>query len=232
MKKQVTLTKEYLKGLWDINPVFKQALGLCPALAVTVSAMNGLAMALATMFVLVSASLLISSIRKLIPSQVRIASFIVIIATFVTIVDLVMKAKFPDMSKTLGPFIPLIVVNCLILGRQEAFASKNKPLRSVLDALGAGTGFMIALVSLGGIREIFGSRTLFGVQVMPNAFEPWLIMILPAGAFLTLGLMLGFSNLYIQRKERLQKEAEMAKYRIKPESLKVESGELTAGTEA
>jgi len=141
MKKQVPISKEFLKGVWENNPVSKQLLGLCPTLAVTVSAINGIAMALATTFVLVFSSLLISTIRKLIPSQVRIASFIVIIATFVTIVDLVMKAQFPDLSKALGPFIPLIVVNCLILGRQEAFASKNNPFRSLVDALGNGLDF-------------------------------------------------------------------------------------------
>ena len=136
MKKQVPLTQDFMKGLWKQNPIFIQILGMCPTLAVTVSAINGIAMALATTFVLVCASLMISLIRKWIPAQVRIASFIVIIATFVTIVDLVMQARFPELSKALGPFIPLIVVNCIVLGRQEAFASKNNPLRSVLDALG------------------------------------------------------------------------------------------------
>ncbi len=213
MKKQVTLQKEFLKGIWDNNPVLKQLLGLCPVLAVTVSAINGLAMGLAATFVLFMASLLISSIRKTIPPQVRIASFIVIIATFVTIVDLVMKAKFPDLSKALGPFIPLIVVNCMILGRQEAFASKNNPGRAVLDALGMGLGFTIALIILGGIREIIGSRTFFGLQILPNQFEPWLIMILPAGAFFTLGLLLGLVNIYTDRKKRLEHESLIAHYK-------------------
>ncbi|QQS36194.1 MAG: electron transport complex subunit E [Ignavibacteriales bacterium] len=213
MKKQVTLLKEFTKGLWDINPTFKQILGMCPTLAVTVSAINGIAMALATTFVLVFSSLLISLVRKLIPNQVRIAAYIVIIATFVTIVDLVMKAQFQELSKALGPFIPLIVVNCIILGRAEAFASKNSPLRSVLDALGNGAGFLISLFVLGGIREIIGSRTLLGYQVLPNAFEPWLIMILPAGAFLTLGLMMGFANVYIERKKNLERESLLAQYK-------------------
>ncbi|NCS89046.1 MAG: electron transport complex subunit RsxE [Ignavibacteria bacterium CG2_30_36_16] len=213
MVKQVPLSKEFLKGLWEQNPIFKQVLGMCPTLAVTVSAINGIAMALATTFVLVTASLLISTIRKLIPNQVRIAAYIVIIATFVTIVDLVMKAKFPELSKALGPFIPLIVVNCIILGRQEAFASKNTPFRALLDALGMGAGFFIALVSLGGIREIIGSRTFLGIQILPDAFEPWLIMILPAGAFLTLGLMLGFANMYTDRKKRIEKESLIEQYK-------------------
>jgi len=213
MKKQVTLLKEFTKGLWEINPTFKQILGMCPTLAVTVSAINGIAMALATTFVLVFSSLLISIVRKWIPNQVRIASYIVIIATFVTIVDLVMKAEFVELSKALGPFIPLIVVNCIILGRAEAFASKNNPLRSVLDALGNGAGFLISLFVLGSIREIIGSRTILGYQVLPNGFEPWLIMILPAGAFLTLGLLMGFANMYIERKKNLEREALIAQYR-------------------
>jgi Na+-translocating ferredoxin:NAD+ oxidoreductase subunit E len=213
MKKQVTLLREFTKGLWEINPTFKQILGMCPTLAVTVSAINGIAMALATTFVLVFSSLLISIVRKWIPNQVRIASYIVIIATFVTIVDLVMKAQFVELSKALGPFIPLIVVNCIILGRAEAFASKNNPLRSVLDALGNGVGFLISLFVLGSIREIIGSRTILGYQVLPNGFEPWLIMILPAGAFLTLGLMMGFANMYIERKKNLEREALIAQYR-------------------
>jgi electron transport complex protein RnfE len=213
MKKQVTLLKEFTKGLWEINPTFKQILGMCPTLAVTVSAINGIAMALATTFVLVFSSLLISIVRKWIPNQVRIASYIVIIATFVTIVDLVMKAQFVELSKALGPFIPLIVVNCIILGRAEAFASKNNPLRSVLDALGNGAGFLISLFVLGSIREIIGSRTILGYQVLPNGFEPWLIMILPAGAFLTLGLLMGFANMYIERKKNLEREALIAQYR-------------------
>jgi len=213
MKKQVTLLKEFTKGLWEINPTFKQILGMCPTLAVTVSAINGIAMALATTFVLVFSSLLISIVRKWIPNQVRIASYIVIIATFVTIVDLVMKAQFVELSKALGPFIPLIVVNCIILGRAEAFASKNNPLRSVLDALGNGAGFLISLFVLGSIREIIGSRTILGYQVLPNGFEPWLIMILPAGAFLTLGLLMGLANMYIERKKNLEREALIAQYR-------------------
>ncbi|PKL86815.1 MAG: electron transport complex subunit RsxE [Ignavibacteriae bacterium HGW-Ignavibacteriae-1] len=207
MTKELTLSKEFMKGVWDQNPVLKQALGLCPTLAVTVSAVNGIAMALATTFVLVFSSLIISLIRKLIPNQVRIASFIVIIATFVTIVDLVMKAQFPELSKSLGPYIPLIVVNCLILGRQEAFSSKNTPGRSLIDSLGMGTGFLIVLFVLGGIREILSARTLLGFQVLPDMFEPWLVMILPAGAFITLGFMLGFSNYYaMHKKEKTHKE--------------------------
>ena len=220
MKKQVTLFQEYIKGLWEINPTFKQILGMCPTLAVTVSALNGIAMALATTFVLVFSSLLISIIRKLIPNQVRIASFIVIIAGFVTVVDLVMKAQFPALSKALGPFIPLIVVNCIILGRAEAFASKNTPLRSVLDALGNGTGFLISLFVLGSIRELIGSRTILGYSILPQSFEPMIIMILPAGAFLTLGLLMGVANFYTQKKKENEQKAILAnrsKITVSPE---------------
>lgn len=212
MSKQKSLSQEYIKGLWEQNPIFKQVLGMCPTLAVTVSAINGIAMALATTFVLVFSSFIISIIRKLIPNQVRIAAYIVIIATFVTIVDLVMKAQFPDLSKALGPYIPLIVVNCLILGRQEAFSSKNPVFRSVVDALGMGTGFLISLFLLGGTREILGSRTLLGFQVLPNFYEPWLIMILPAGAFLSLGLMMGLSNQREINKKKKERELIMKKY--------------------
>ena len=212
MKNKVTLAKEYTKGFWENNPVCKQVLGMCPALAVPVSAINGIAMALATTFVLVFSSFIISLVRKLIPTQVRIASYILVIATFVTIVDLVMKAQFPSLSKDLGPYIPLIVVNCLILGRQEAFSSKNTVFRSVVDALGMGSGFLIALFMLGGVREILGSRTLLGFQIMPNVYEPWLVMILPAGAFLSLGLMMGIFSAYTVRKKRLEREALVAKH--------------------
>ncbi|MCX8057492.1 MAG: electron transport complex subunit E [Ignavibacteria bacterium] len=207
MKKPVSLTQEYIKGLWEINPIFKQILGMCPTLAVTVSAINGLAMGLATTFVLVFSSVIISSIRKIVPSQVRIATYILIISTFVTIVDLVMKAKFPELSKALGPFIPLIVVNCIILGRAEAFASRNNVLRSFLDALGNGSGFLIALLVLGSIREMLGTRTIFGVQVLPNQFTPWMVMILPAGAFITLGLLLGFANAFTKWQEQKNKKS-------------------------
>lgn len=212
MAKSNSLSYEYIKGIWDQNPVMRQVLGMCPILAVTVSAMNGIAMALATTFVLVFSSFIISIIRKLIPNQVRIASYIVIIATFVTIVDYVMKAAFPDLSKSLGPYIPLIVVNCIILGRAEAFASKNNPVRAILDSLGMGTGFLIALFTLGSIRELLGSRTILGFQIFPDIYTPWLVMILPAGAFITLGLMFGAMNLYTKSKEKKKKSEIIKQY--------------------
>ncbi len=201
MSKQKSLGAEFIKGLWDANPVWRALLGLCPVLAVTTSAQNGVGMGIASTFVLVCASTMISLLRKAIPNQVRIATFIVVIATFVTIVDLTMKARFPEMSKNLGAFIPLIVVNCLILGRQEAFASKNNPLRAIIDALGMGAGFTLALASLGAVRELLGSGTVFGAGVMPPQFDPWTVMILPAGAFLTLGLILGVYNKINHRRE-------------------------------
>jgi Na+-translocating ferredoxin:NAD+ oxidoreductase subunit E len=210
VSKQKNIAQEFNKGLWQHNAVLRQLLGLCPVLAVTTSAINGVGMGLATTFVLVCASFLVSLLRKAIPGQVRIASFIVVIATFVTIVDLTMKAKFPAMSQSLGAFIPLIVVNCLILGRQEAFASKNHPGRAVVDALGMGLGFTASLTTLGGIRELLGNGTLFGAPVMPGSFEPWIVMILPAGAFLTLGLMLGVYNKVNLRREQAAVQAARA----------------------
>jgi electron transport complex protein RnfE len=148
-----SLRAEYLKGLWDENPVFRQLLGMCPTLAVTNAVINGIAMGLATSFVLILSSLVVASIKRLIPDQVRIASYIVVIATFVTVADRVMAAFFPPISKALGPYVPLIVVNCIILGRQEAFSSRNSVGRSLIDALGMSTGFVLALLVLSSIRE-------------------------------------------------------------------------------
>ena len=287
-----SLSAEYLKGLWDENPVFRQLLGMCPVLAVTNTGMNALAMGLATLFVLVMSStavslirgfvpkqvrivtfilviatfvtvvdyaimaisldlhkalgafislivvnclilgraeafasknspvraaldalgmglaasfvlilssLVVASIKKLIPNQVRIASYIVVIATFVTVADRVMAAFFPPISKALGPYVPLIVVNCIILGRQEAFSSRNSVGRSLIDALGMSTGFVLALLVLSSIREILGAGTFLGYQVMGSWFKPWIIMILPAGAFITLGVLLGIALLVEQK---------------------------------
>jgi electron transport complex protein RnfE len=184
------LRREFVKGIWKENPVFVAVLGMCPMLAVTNSAINGLAMGLASAFVLVGSSLLVSVLRGVIPRQVRISAYIIIIATFVTLVDMILKAMAPGIHKELGAFIALIVVNCLILGRQEAFASKN-PLRyALVDAAGMALGFTIALVMLGGLREILGNGSLFGARLFGPTFEPWVIMILPPGGFLMLGLML------------------------------------------
>ena len=202
-KKSISLSKEFLKGLWDENPILRMLLGLCPTLAVTNSAVNGLAMGLATTFVLLSSSVLISLLRKVIPHQVRIAGYIVIIATFVTVADRYMAAFLPEISKALGPYVPLIVVNCVILGRQEAFASKNGVGRSIIDALGMGSGFILVLLVLGSIRELLGSATIFNLQILGDWFNPWMIMILPPGAFLTLGLLIGLGNWLNDRKIKI-----------------------------
>lgn len=193
--------EEFIKGIWRDNPVFVQVLGMCPMLAVTNSAINAVTMGLATFFVLVGSSFLVSSLRQWIPKQVRISSFIIIIATFVTVADYTLLALIPKVHKELGAFIPLIVANCMILGRQEAFASK-KPVRlAVMDAMGMAGGFMIALFTLGAVREILGSGALFGMQLFGAEFEPWVIMILPPGGFITLGLILLFFNWFSLRKK-------------------------------
>lgn len=194
-----SLRAEYLKGLWDENPVFRQLLGMCPTLAVTNAVINGIAMGLATSFVLILSSLVVASIKRFIPDQVRIASYIVVIATFVTVADRVMAAFFPPISKALGPYVPLIVVNCIILGRQEAFSSRNSVGRSLIDALGMSTGFVLALLVLSSIREVLGAGTFLGYQVMGPWFTPWIIMILPAGAFITLGVLVGIALLVEQK---------------------------------
>ncbi len=200
--KKATPAYEFSKGIWKENPILVQLLGMCPTLAVTSTVINGVAMALATSFVLIMSSLIISSLRKIIPSSVRIASFIVVIATFVTLVDSFLKAYFYDISKALGPFIPLIIVNCLILGRQEAFASKNTVKMSLLDAFGMGIGFFLSLLVLSTVREILGFGTWFGIQVMPDLFNPWMVMIMAPGAFLTLGIMLGAYGIFKGKKSR------------------------------
>ena len=198
------------RGLWQDNPVFVQLLGLCPALAVTNSAINAIAMGAATTFVLVGSSLLVSSVRRWIPPQVRITAFIIIIATFVTVADFTLLALAPGVHKELGAFIALIVVNCLILGRQEAFASRNTPGFAFADAAGMSLGFTLALFMVGAIREILGSGTLFGASLFGEAFEPWVVMILPPGGFLTLGLMLAAFAAVAERRERTRAQLELA----------------------
>jgi electron transport complex protein RnfE len=194
---------ELVKGLWRDNPVFVAALGLCPALAVTNSLRNALVMGAATTFVLVGSSLLISTLRGVIPRQVRISVFIIVIATFVTTVDFTLAALLPDAHKQLGAFISLIVVNCVILGRQEAFASRNRVPLALADAVGMALGFTLALSMIGAVREILGSGSLLGVSLFGDGFEPWAIMILPPGGFLTLGaLLMTFAWLTERRKRR------------------------------
>jgi electron transport complex protein RnfE len=167
-----------------------QLLGLCPALAVTNTVANSLAMGIATFFVMLGSSILVSTLKRFIPGEVRISAYILIIATFVTIADMVLAAVVPEIHKALGAFIALIVVNCMILGRQESFASKRPVGRAALDAIGTGTGFMIALLLMGGVREVLGNGTFLGVPLFGDAFEPWIVMILPPGGFFTLGLLL------------------------------------------
>ncbi len=181
------------RGVWRENPVLVQLLGLCPALAVTNTVANSLAMGLATFFVLFGSSLFVSTLKRWIPHEVRISAYILIIASFVTIADLVLAAVVPTIHKALGAFIALIVVNCMILGRQEAFASKRPVGRALLDAVGTGIGFMIALTMMGAVREILGYGTFLGLPIFGDSFEPWIIMILPPGGFFTLGfILLGF----------------------------------------
>ncbi len=190
----MTYKKEFTKGLWDLNPVFKLVLGMCPTLAVTTAAINGIGMGLATTFVLVCSNIVISLVRNFIPKKVRIPAFIVIIASFVTIIDLVMAGYFYQLHKELGLFIPLIVVNCIILGRAEAFASKNNLIASFFDGLGIGLGFTLSLTVLGAIREILGNGTLFGAHVMAYNYIPIIVFILPPGAFITLGFLMALMN--------------------------------------
>lgn len=194
--------KTLTNGLFKENPVFYQMLGMCPTLAVTTSAENGMGMGLATTAVLVLANVVISMMRNFIPSKIRIPAFIVVIATFVTIVGMVMEGFVPALFASLGLFIPLIVVNCLILARAEAFAFKNGVLDSALDGVGMGLGFTIALTALGAVREIFGAGAIFGISLFGDKFEPALIMILPPGAFLALGLMLAGINVYQAKKAK------------------------------
>jgi len=189
----------FFRGIWKENPVLRQLLGMCPTLAVTNTAINGLSMGLATLFTVVASGIVISLLRKLFVKEIRIVSFTVIIATFVTIADLFLAGNFPEVSKSLGPYVPLIVVNCLIFGRQEAFTSKNKVLVSFLDTLGFGLGFTWVLVLLGSVREVLGSGSLFEYQILGEWFEPWIIMVLPAGAFITLGLLIAIANRITQK---------------------------------
>ncbi|MFQ5480266.1 MAG: electron transport complex subunit RsxE [Thermodesulfobacteriota bacterium] len=200
-----SLSYELKKGLWqDIAP-FRLVLGLCPALAVTNSLINGLSMGLATLFVLVASCTAVSVVRKFIPSQVRIAAYVVIIATIVTVTDLFLQAMTPGISKALGPYVPLIITNCIILGRLEAFSQKNPVLPSIMDSLGTGIGFTFGLVAMGLIREILGFGSIFGLKVMGGWFTPWIVMILPPGAFLVMGGLIALVN-YISHKQSSQGE--------------------------
>ena len=199
---------ELVKGIVAENPTFVQVLGMCPPLAITNSVLNGVVMGIATTFVLVMSSLMISALRKLIPNQVRISTYIVVIATFVTVADFTLQATLPAAHHEMAAFIALIVVNCIILGRAEAFASRNPVGLSIADALGMGTGFTLALILIGGIREVLGSGSLFGYRVLGASFEPWVIMVLPPGGFLVLGaLLLVFARIAEARKRAAERAA-------------------------
>lgn len=191
----MSVWKDFIRGLWENIPPFRLVLGLCPTLAVTTAADNGIGMGLATTFVLTCSNALISAIRSLIPRKVRIAAYIVIIASFVVMVELFMQAYFYRLYIVLGIFIPLIVVNCIILGRAEAFASKRPIVNSIMDGLGHGFGFTISLTVLGSIREILGSGTIFGYHLLGPNFMPFTFLVKPPGAFICLGLLLGTMNI-------------------------------------
>ncbi len=196
----MNLIGEFTKGFYRENPTFRIVLGLCPVLAVTTAVSNGIGMGIATTLVLVCSNFIISLVRNLIPGNIRIPIFIIIAATFVCIVEMLMQAYSPALYKALGIFVPLIVVNCIILGRAEAYACKNSVLFSVADGLGMGLGFTVNLVIVSAIRELFGNGTLMGFPVLPGGYQPMLVMVLAPGAFLTLGLLLGLSNWLDMRK--------------------------------
>ncbi len=203
----MNLLKPLKEGIITNNPTFVQLIGMCPTLGVTTNAINGLAMGLATAAVLVGSNLAISLIKKIVPDEIRIPVFVVVIATFVTAVGMLLEAFQPELNKSLGLFIPLIVVNCLILGRAEAFASKNSPLLSVFDGIGMGLGFTLALTILGSIREVLGSGQLFGMPIMGASFQPSIMFILPPGAFFVLGLLIGAINKFSNRKTKQNTES-------------------------
>jgi len=181
---------KFLDGLWKENPVFVQVLGMCPVLAVSNSVLNSLSMGLATLFVLVNSNIVVSLVRHWVPNQVRIATFIMIIATFVTVAENILQAISLEIHQALGAYVPLIVVNCIILGRAEAFASKNPVLPSIMSALGTGIGFIFAIGLMGSVREILGSGSFLGIPLFGDNFEPWVVMILPSGGFFVLGALL------------------------------------------
>lgn len=191
--------KDFLQGLWNENPTFRIMIGLCPTLAVTTSAINGMSMGLATAFVIMCSSTLISMLKNFIPEKVRMPAYIIVIATFVTIVDLTMQAYLPDMHSALGLFLPLIVVNCIVMGRAEAYASQNPVIASAFDGLGMGLGFTWALTLLGSIREILGSGSIFGINLVPDGATMLGIMATPPGAFITLGILMAVMNMVSEK---------------------------------
>ena len=207
--KKFSFKEQFREGIITNNPTFVQLLGTCPALATTTSALNALGMGISVLIILTFSNLVISLLRKIIPDQIRIASYIVIISGFVTMLEMAMKAFMPALSNSLGLFIPLIVVNCIILARAEAFASKNKVLPSVVDGISMGAGFTVALVILGSIREVIGAGTIFGTQVFGGWYEPAVLFILPPGAFLTLGFVIALVQKLRKRREDYKRQLEI-----------------------
>jgi electron transport complex protein RnfE len=193
------LIRDFLKGIVKENPTFVLALGLCPTLAVSISVSNAIGMGIAATFVVISSNIIISLIKDFVPARIRIPCYIVVIATFVTIVELTMKAYFPPLNRALGIYVPLIVVNCMVLGRAEAFACKNSVASSLFDGMGMGVGFTLALILISAIRELLGAGKLYGYTVA-KGFEPALMIAMPSGALLVIGLLLGFFNLLKERK--------------------------------
>ncbi|TWU43432.1 Electron transport complex protein RnfE [Novipirellula aureliae] len=210
-KETMNDTNDFLDGIFKRNPVFVQVLGMCPTLAVTNTGVNALAMGLATAFVLLMSNIAVSLLRKIVPAQVRIVTFILVIATFVTIVDYLIQAISLDLHRALGAFISLIVVNCLILGRAESFASKHGVIRSIKDGLGMGLGFLIGLLCLGIVREVMGNGTLFGLHLFGESFQPWTVMMLPPGGFFTLAAWLLFFNWLSKRRADKAMQQEVVK---------------------
>jgi len=194
-----SLTFEFMKGVIKENPLLRLLLGMCPTLAVTTTAFNGLGMGVAAMFVMVGANIVISALRNVTPTKVRIPVFVITIATFVSLVDMVIAAFVPDLYDALGIFIPLIVVNCVVFSRVEAFARKNPVLPSIADGLGMGVGYGIMLVIMGAVRELFGAGTIFGATIFGGGFQPMLIFASPPGAFITLGVIIGVANYLFKR---------------------------------
>ena len=205
MSEKKSLSNIFLNGVITENPTFRLVLGTCPTLATTTSATNGLGMGLSVTFVLICSNIVISALRKFIPDKVRIPAFVVIICTFVTMLQLLLQAFVPSLYEALGIFIPLIVVNCVLLARAEAFASKNNPLASAFDGLGMGVGFTLALTVMGALREIIGSGSIFGLNIMGASYEPMLLIVMASGGFLTFGLLLGVFNLIVKKSESKKK---------------------------
>lgn len=196
-----SLGKVFTKGLLTENPVLRQTLGMCPTLAVSTAVSNGIGMGLATTFVLVCSGMAISALRRVIPDSVRIPAFITVIASFVTLIMMLIQAYLPALNDALGIYLPLIVVNCIVLGRAEVYASKHTVKEAAVDGLGMGLGFTLAIVAVSAVRELLGAGTLLGFQVMPDSFEPMIVMVTPAGAFLVLGVLIALSVWYERRRQ-------------------------------